>query len=206
MIRIHGAPKSRAFRCIWAAEEAGLAYEIVPTGFGAESRSPAHLRLNPNGKIPAMEDGGLVLFESLAINLHIARKAGAPLWPEEGQGGDDASRALQWTLWAATEAEPAAMQWAYNTYIRPAEERDAGQAAAGAAALTGRLQVVDGALAKAPHLLGEAFTVADLNLAGVLYGAWANGFDLAERPRTNAWLDRCLTRPAAARARRLREG
>lgn len=202
MIRIHGTPKSRAFRCIWAAEEAGLAYEIVPTGFGPESKSPAHLRVNPNGKIPALEDGDLVLFESLAINLHLARKAGAPLLPE----GDDASRALQWTLWAATEAEPAAMQWAYNTYIRPPEERSAGEAAAGAAALAGRLQVVEGQLADRPHLLGEAFTAADLNLAGVLYGAWANRFDFGDLPRAKAWLDRCLSRPAALRARKLREG
>lgn len=202
MIRIHGAPKSRAFRCIWAAEEAGLAYDLVPSGFAPGTKSAELLRLNPNGKIPALEDGGLVLFESLAINLHIARKAGPPLSPD----GDDASRALQWTLWAATEAEPAVMQWAYNTYIRPQGERDAGEAAAGAAALAGRLQVVEGALAASPHLLGEAFTVADLNLASVLYGAWANRFDLDHLPRTKAWLDRCLTRPAAARARALREG
>jgi glutathione S-transferase len=201
MIRIHGVPRSRAFRCIWAAEEAGLAYEIVPTAFGAESKSVAHLSLNPNGKIPAMQDGALTLFESLAINLHIAMKAGPPLWP----AGDDTSRVLQWTLWAATEAEPAAMQWAYNTYIRPPAERNPGEAAAGAAALLGRLAVLETSLAGRSYLLGDTFTAADLNLAGVLYGAWTNGFDLTERPRAKAWLDRCFARPAAERARKLRE-
>jgi glutathione S-transferase len=203
LIRIHGVPRSRAFRCIWAAEEAGLAYELVPVGFGSESKSPAHLRLHPGGKIPAMEDGGLVLFESLAINLHLAMQAGAPLWPT----GDDASRALQWTLWAAAEAEPPMMRWAYNTYIWPEAERDTGEAAAGLAALLGRLQVLEATLGPAcPHLLGEAFTVADLNAACVLYGAWANAAPLEHHPRTQAWLERCLTRPAAERARRLREG
>ncbi|WP_431305270.1 glutathione S-transferase family protein [Sediminicoccus sp. BL-A-41-H5] len=201
MIRIHGTPKSRAFRCIWAAEEAGLAYEILPIGFGPGIKSPEHLKVNPNGKIPAMEDGALVLFESLAINLHLAAKAGAPLMPK----GDDASRALQWTLWAATEAEPAAMQWAYNTYIRPPEERDPGQAAAGAAGLNARLDVLEGQLGAHPWLLGETFTIADCNLAGVLYGAWANRFDLGGHTRVKAWLDRCFNRPAALAARALRE-
>ena len=137
MLKLHGTPKSRNFRCIWAAEEAGIPYEIVPVGLGAPVKSPAHLKVNPNGKIPAMEDGDLVLFESLAINLHIAGKAGAPLSPS----GDDYSRVLQWTLWAATEVEPSAVQWAYNAYIRPREERDAGQAAAGAAGLAARQRV-----------------------------------------------------------------
>jgi glutathione S-transferase len=201
MIRLHGTPKSRNFRCIWAAEEAGLAYEIVPVGFGPGMKSPAHLRVNPNGKIPAMEDGELVLFESLAINLHLAAKAGPPLMP----AGADASRVLQWTLWAATEVEPAAMQWAYNTYLRPDTERDPGQAAAGAAALNARLDVLEQHLAGRDFLLGGAFTIADCNLAGVLYGAWANRFDWTGHTRVKAWLDRCLARPAAEKARALRE-
>jgi glutathione S-transferase len=201
MIRLHGIPKSRNFRCIWAAEEAGLPYEVIPVDFTKGAKSSEHLRVNPNGKIPAMQDGELVLFESLAINLHLAAKAGAPLAPT----GDDAARTLQWTLWAATEAEPAAMQWAYNTYIRPPADRDPGQAAAGKAGLDARLDVLEQHLAGRPYLLGEAFTIADCNLAGVLYGAWANKFDWGGHGRVKAWLDRCLTRPAAMKARALRE-
>ena len=49
MIRIHGIAKSRAFRCIWAAEEAGLPYEVVPVGFGPGMKAAAHLKVNPNG-------------------------------------------------------------------------------------------------------------------------------------------------------------
>jgi glutathione S-transferase len=201
MIRIHGIAKSRAFRCIWAAEEAGLAYEVVPVGFGPGIKSPSHLKVNPNGKIPAMEDGALVLFESLAINLHLAAKAGPPLMP----AGDDASRVLQWTLWAATEVEPAAMQWAYNTYLRPQGERDAGQAAAGAAGINARLDVLEGQLRAHEWLVGDAFTIADCNLAGVLYGAWSNKFDLGGHTKVKAWLDRCFNRPAALAARAQRD-
>ncbi len=202
MLRIHGIARSRAFRCIWAAEEAGLPYEVVPVGFGPGLKETIGA-LNPNGKIPVLQDGALTLFESLAINLHIAGKAGAPFMP----AGDDASRMFQWTLWAATEVEPANVQWSYNTYLLPPERRHAMAARAGAEALSVRLGVLEGHLAsQGPWLLGRDFTVADCNLAGVLYGSWLNGFDYSRFPKVKAWLDACLTRPAALAARKLREG
>jgi len=202
MLRIHGIPRSRAFRCIWAAEEAGLPYEVVPIGFRPGFQLERSVDINPNNKIPALEDGSLVLFESLAINLHIAKKAGPPLMP----AGEDESRVLQWTLWAATEAEPHVMRWAYNAYLKPEAERVASEAAAGKQALDARLAVLEKELAARPFLVDGAFSVADLNLASVLYGAWANGYDLAPFPKVKAWLDACLTRPTALRARRQREG
>lgn len=201
MLKIHGLARSRAFRCIWTAEEAGLPYEVIPVAFGPDLKA-AMSAVNPNGKVPALQDGSLTLFESLAINLHIAGKAGAPLMP----AGDDGSRVLQWTLWAGTEAEPAIMQWAYNTYIHPAEKRDAALAKAGAEAVAPRLAVLDQHLAGTGWLVGAGFTVADLNLASVLYGAWMNGFDFGPYPKVKAWLDACLTRPAALAARKQREG
>ncbi|HZH46862.1 MAG TPA: glutathione S-transferase C-terminal domain-containing protein, partial [Roseococcus sp.] len=79
-------------------------------------------------------------------------------------------------------------------------------AAQGAAGLAARMDVLEGQLTGGPHLLGEAFTIADCNLAGVLYGAWANRFDFGGHTKTRAWLDRCLNRPAALAARKLREG
>src|SRR5690349_1824349 len=164
MLVIHGVPKSRAFRCLWAAEESGLPYEGVPVGFGPEMRAAGFAAVNPNAKIPALQDGGLTLFESLAINLHIAGRAGAPLMP----AGDDASRVLQWTLWAATEIEPHVMQWATHAFMRPPAERDPAAAAAAAEAVKARLAVLERHLADRPFLLGRDFTIADCNLAGVL--------------------------------------
>jgi glutathione S-transferase len=97
------------------------------------------------------------------------------------------------------------MQWAYNSYLRPPAERDPGQAAAGKAGLDARLDVLEEHLKGRDFLLGPAFTIADCNLAGVLYGAWANKYDWGGHTRVKAWLDRCLNRPAALRARALRE-
>ncbi|BDG73680.1 glutathione S-transferase family protein [Roseomonas fluvialis] len=202
MLKIHGIPRSRAFRCIWAAEEAGLPYEVIPIGFQPGFKLERAVTINPNNKIPALEDGDLVLFESLAINLHIAARAGAPLMP----AGDDASRVMQWTLWTATEVEPHVMRWSYNAYLKPEAERVASEAAAGKEALDARLAVLERELAARPFLLGAGFTVADLNLASVLYGSWLNGYDYAPFPKVKAWMDACMTRPAALRARKQREG
>ena len=61
-------------------------------------------------------------------------------------------------------------------------------------------------MAARSFLLGQGFSIADCNLAGVLYGSWFKGYDLSAVPWVKAWMERCMTRPAALAARRLREG
>ena len=73
MISIYGSPRSSAGRCVWAAEEAGVAYEVKAVDMrNQEHKSAEFLKLNPNGKVPAMKDGDISLFESMAINFYIA--------------------------------------------------------------------------------------------------------------------------------------
>ncbi|HEV2302443.1 MAG TPA: glutathione S-transferase N-terminal domain-containing protein, partial [Stellaceae bacterium] len=82
-LRIYGVARSRAFRTLWMAGELGLDYEQVPVDLG-ETRSPAYLAVNPNGHIPAIDDEGFILWESMAINLYLAKKYGsgaAELYP-----------------------------------------------------------------------------------------------------------------------------
>lgn len=200
-VKIYGIPKSRAIRCIWAAEEAGVPYELVPTTYTAEAKTPEYAVINPNAKVPAMQDGALNMWESLAINLHLVRKGKPDLIPP----GDGRSLVDMWTLWTATEIEPSLMQWSYNTVIYPPEKRDPKAAAAGVAGLRARLAVLEKVLEGRDYLLGATYTAADLNVACVLYSAWANKFDLSGLPRVTAWLERCVNRPAAKRARALRE-
>ena len=81
MLKIYGTSMSRAGRVLWAAEETGVKYEHIPTPI-TEAKSAAHLKLNPNGHIPVIDDDGFVLYESMAINFYIAAKYGkSPLWP-----------------------------------------------------------------------------------------------------------------------------
>ena len=68
MLKIHGIARSRAFRCIWAAEEAGVPYEIIPVGFGPGLKD-AIASVNPNGKVPTLTVDGAPMFEALAIAI-----------------------------------------------------------------------------------------------------------------------------------------
>jgi glutathione S-transferase len=98
------------------------------------------------------------------------------------------------------------MRWAYNAFLRPPADRIAAEAALGKEAADQRLAVLEGELAARDYLVGGGFTIADLNLASVLYGVFMNGYDFARFPKVKAWLTRCLERPAAKRARAQREG
>ena len=82
MITVHGVAPSRTYRCLWLLEELGLEYEreLVHWDDEGEKRS-AYLELNPNGRVPCLVDGDLVLFESLAINLYLIRRYGGSLAP-----------------------------------------------------------------------------------------------------------------------------
>ncbi len=78
-MKLYGIAGSRAMRSLWAAEEVGVEYEHVPTHFIGDSKKPDYLAINPNGRVPALVDGDVTLFESMAINLYLARKYGGAL-------------------------------------------------------------------------------------------------------------------------------
>jgi glutathione S-transferase len=197
MIKLYGVPQSRALRSLWMLEEIGQPYENVKTHFATDTRTPEFLRINPNGHIPALQDGNLTLWESMAINLYLARKYDKGLWPKSV---DDEGRAFQWSLWAMTEAEEPLITAIVNRMFLPEAERDPKKVADAAERFAKRVPVLDGALAGRPYLLGDAFTVADLNVASVVSLASLVGFDLSGAPNVQAWLGRCLARPAFARA------
>ena len=71
--KLFGISGSRALRSIWAIEEVGIDYEHVPVSFGADSKESTYLAVNPNGRVPALVDGDLQLFESMAINMYLAK-------------------------------------------------------------------------------------------------------------------------------------
>ena len=199
-IKLYGIPQSRTSRCLWMLEELGVPYENVPIHFVGDAQKPDYLKINPNGRIPTLDDDGLILFESLAINLHLARKYGAAkgLWPKSV---DDQSRAIQWSIWAMTEVEPPVMKVLMNRAFLPEPQRNEVEAKAGEQALAKPALVLEGALRGRPHLLGDSFTVADLNVNAVLGWAATMGrvkFD--GTPNVAGWLKRCGERPALARA------
>jgi len=200
MITVYGVPGSRAIRVLWLLEELGVPYENVKTNFATgDTRTPDFLRLNPNGHIPVLRDGDLVLWESLAINLYLARKFDKGLWPKHVE---DEGRAYQWSVWAMTELEEPILTTLLNRVVYPEGKRDAQKADDAAARARTPLAVLDGALAGRQYLCGDGFTVADLNVSSVLVWAKMARLDLSGVPHVQGWLERCTARPALARARK----
>ena len=196
MLTLYGHPFSRAHRVMWMLKELGLAFDHVPTDFrGGATRTPEYLAINPNGRVPALVDDGLVLVESLAINLYLARKAGGPLAPVNL--AEDAL-ATQWSFWVATEVERPLLLAAANLLLFPNEGRDPAQAAMACAKLDRPFRVIDAHLSGRPFLLGDRFTVADLNVAAVMTLVPIAGVPIAAYPALSRWLGECLERPAAA--------
>ena len=200
-LRIYGISASRAIRTLWMAEELGLPYEHVPIHYRDDpdgplgKNNPAFRLANPMGRVPAIDDDGFTLWESMAINLYLAHKHDKGLWPAtiEGEG-----LAFQWSFFAVTEIDPLMVEWASHAFVLPEDRREPARAAAALEKLQRPLAVVDAALARRPYLAGGAFTVADLNLAGAMFRA--RRMDHAARPNLARWLADCFARPAARRA------
>jgi glutathione S-transferase len=204
MLTIYGVYRSRASRNYWLAGELGLPFKSVPViqayrlsdpnaaDAPLHTRTTEFLKINPTGHIPSIDDDGLVLHESLAINLYLARRHGGPLAP-----ADLAEEGLMtmWSLWAANEMETHALQVLTHRAGKP-ELRDPKLAQAAIDTLRAPFAVLDKALAATGFLVGGRFTVADINMAEVVRYAMAAPELFSAAPRVKAWLEACHARPA----------
>jgi glutathione S-transferase len=197
-LKIYGVAGSRAYRVLWMANELGLDYEHVPVHFGdGSSKTPEYLAVNPNGRIPAIDDDGLKLCESMAINLYLAKKHDKGFWPKTPAGE---AQALQWSFWVMTEVEKPALAALLHRMFLPEARRDPKLADEGEQQLQAPLKVLDEALARTACLAGSSFSVADLNVASVLSWVRMARVDLTAFPHVKAWLGAALERPAAVKA------
>lgn len=201
MLTIYGVYRSRASRNIWLAEELGIPfrqvpviqhYRSVPAGM-LHTQSPEFLKINPNGLIPSIDDDGLVLHESLAINLYLARKHGGPV---AGANVAEEGQIAMWSLWAATGVEPHAINVLYHRMGNPTGTKDPKIADAAVESLKGPFAVLEKALEKSGWLVGDRFTVADLNAAEIVRYALPAPELFEAAPRVKAWLAACQARPA----------
>ena len=214
MLKVYGVYRSRASRTYWMALELGIEYESIPviqasalTDPGASdarlnTQSPEFLKINPNGHIPAIEDDGLVLWESGAINLYLASKHRGPLAP-----GSLAEEGLfySWAFWAVNELEPHTIK-IVKTYDNHLEETPGGkdQIAVANRMLKKPLAILEAHLADNTYLVGERFTVADLNTVEIIRYALSEKALFATVPHVQAWVERCHDRDSFRKLMALR--
>jgi glutathione S-transferase len=206
MLTIYGVYRSRASRNYWMAEELGIEFKSVPVlqarrldnplspDAPLNTLSPEFLAVNPMAMIPSIKDGDLVLNESLAINLYLARKYGGPL---AGKTVEEEGQLLMWTMWAATEVEPysVALVRIYDNGLENSEAGKAGIAVA-CRSLKKPLDVLEQHLQNQDYIVGNRFTVADLNAAEVLRYAQTEQELFDSHPKVKAWIERCQSRTA----------
>lgn len=206
MPTLYGVFRSRASRPIWLLYELDATFDHVPVIQAYRLRdaraadaplntaSPAFLKVNPIGQIPAWVEDDLVLTESLAITNHIARTIGGDLGPKTPA---EAAHLDQWTLLAVTAIEGPALE--IQTITGQGGDKTAeGQAAISICAerLRRPLARLEAHLSAQAYLLGDRFTVADLNLAECLRYAQGHPTLLGEFPAVKGWLETCQSRTA----------
>jgi glutathione S-transferase len=205
MLKIYGQPRSRAFRVLWLAKEANIPYEHIPVSITAdkpECKEPWYVELNPNARVPTIDDDGFVLWESAAINLYLAEKYKSPLFPTTAQGR---GRMLQWAFYIANDVEPPMIAMFQNRVLFPPEKRNAALADASESQMVARLGTLEEHLSKNKYFGGDKWDMADFMVASVVYTLAAIKYDLSKFPKLQAWLMASIERPAAKEARKLRE-
>jgi glutathione S-transferase len=206
MLKLYGQYRSRAFRVAWLCKESNIPYEhhnVTINVEGATCKEPWYSAINPNQRVPAIDDEGLVMWESAAINLYLAEKYRSPLWPKDAAGK---ARMLQWAFFIANDVEPPMITVMQHRHLFPPEKRNAALADEAEARLLPKLKVLEEHLAKNRYFAGEAWGMADFMVASVCYSMWFNKFPLLGKfPKLKAWLDASVERPLAKEARKLRE-
>jgi glutathione S-transferase len=202
MLQLYGVLMSRAYRCMWMLDEMGHPYELVKTtGHPDDLRTAEYLRLNPNARMPTLVDGDVTIWESLAINLYLADKYEGPM---HAGSPEVLAQATQWSFFAVLELEALARDLMDHRLNLAERSREASIAERDELLLQRPLGVLNTVLNGREFLLGQKFTVADLNVALILSWVKSAQMDLSCVPEVSRWLEVCFARPAYQRLQKMR--
>lgn len=202
MLQLHYHPTDASMTPHMLLEELGVAFELVLVDRSRHAqRSPEYLRLNPNGKIPVLVDGDLVLYETAAIALHLAdRHPQAGLVPPLGT--PDRSRLYKWLMWLTNTLQAELMLYFYAERWTDTPDAQAQLKAHAEARVATMVDQLDAELAHhgGPWFLGESFSLLDPYV--LMLCRWTRGMARPARtlPHLAPYLQRVLARPAVQRA------
>jgi glutathione S-transferase len=198
MMQLYWSPRSRSFTALWLMEETKQPYErvLVDISTGAQKKLE-YLAINPMGKVPALQDGDATLAEAAAICAYVAeRYPEAKLAPPVGS--PLRAKYLYWLFFAPGCVEPAMVQIATKIEMNPV--------AAGWGDAQRVFDVLDAALEKGPWILGEDFSAADIAIGSALNFSVRLFKMVPSRPSFDAYIARCVARPAFQVAEKLTSG
>jgi glutathione S-transferase len=195
VMKLYEFAPTRSIRVRWTLQELGVPFEAVSVDLAAgEQRQNPFLALNPAGKVPVLEDGEMVLTESVAITLYLAEKH-----PEKGfvpEGLRARAELARWLLFTVTEVEQPLWRITRHTVIYPEGRRVPGEIALARDDFLEMAKVLDQHMIDREYVVGDSVTIADFVLAYTL--DWAQLLDLlADFPRLEGYMLRMYDRPAA---------
>ena len=183
---------------MWAIAELGLEYERLDVGgmYGGTD-TPEYRAMNPNGRVPTIQDGELTMFEAPAILRYLARAYGRdPFWPADPKRGGALD---MWAEWMKTSfCQVFAFDIFWPLIRTRATDRDPRQVARGESELARLAPMIDRRIGDGPWLGGEDFTVADVMVGHILYRYFDVDFARVPTPNLQAYYRRCTERPAYA--------
>jgi glutathione S-transferase len=191
VITLYHSIASRSVVPLWLLEELGVTYTLADTDIRTrKQKSPAYLKINPMGKVPALDDSDVIVTEGPAICLYLADKYG---YGRMAPQIDDPLRGpyLKWMVFSTGVFEPAA-------WLPPAVT-EADRSGYGWGYRDTMFGALEAALTPGPWLLGDRFSAADIALGGLFAIAWFNG-KIPDRPAFAAYNARIQERPAYQRA------
>lgn len=199
MITLYGIEWSRANYVLFTLAELGLDFKHVRINpFEEEKNAPDYLKLNPLGQVPTLVDGDLVLTEAMAINFYLARKYGTgKLWADRLE---DEAQIYKWSLFALSQMESSCVDLILHRKVFADKDRNPDIIQAAEKKLMKPLEVLNNYLSGKDFLIASKFTVADINMAGVLSYALGGQFDFSPYPNVARYLDAILSRPARRKA------
>lgn len=192
-IKLHCFGESgNAYKAALALELSGLDWEPVYVDFfGGETRRPEYRQINPMGEVPVMVDGDLTLSQSGAIQHYVARKSGT----FGGATPEEELQVLRWQFWDNHKMSSQIGSTRFLMNFLPEGKRPAEVITFNQARLKSAYKTLEAELADRNWLVGDGPTLADLSCCGYLFYPEPFGFDRAEWPNINAWLDRISALP-----------
>ena len=185
---------ANVMKVLWAAEELGLPFQRHDVGgtFGYD-HVPEFARLNPNFKVPAIQEGGNIFWESNVIVRYLSEKYGrGTLWPKDNLQRWEAEK---WMDWQQTTISRPLSAILYETVRKPPAERNPDVTEAARQECLTAWKVLEAQLQDHAYILGDQLTMADIPTGVWIHRWFAYQIERPEFPNIAAWYGRLQQRP-----------